>query len=561
MSVWSELYGRLMRLSREWAVHEHPGVNRQLFNAAVLSVRSDGEVVKEFESFGVGLPSIWDEARDVQRLMQFPSRGRHADDPCEDVYEAALTMMPHGTWTPSPEHDQLYRGQRDARWAVIPSIFRLDDQARLESLDRLNARAAAISEERADLSADQALALIQHYSAELGTPTWLLDLTWDPAVALFFASLGGVTGDIGIVTMLVRHEWERFSAGGANRLGQIRVIEVPGVLRIERQRALFLDTSHPDLLEQYVAHSVWFRQVEGLVFEDRDADWPVTRESCYPDHDPTLDLLGRLSDRSSEQAGPWLAPPADASEHLHADDYLAIALSWCDEDGVELEPLSLDVLGAVCRVYSDLQAQRGDVGVTLRSLHRLREAVEMIERCQEDDRAIDVEEALRWTLSRTMTDDERALLESLIAGEAPDRPLLDTVSELLDELPPSLAQLIAFGARDAADDRVERDIQAALGNPRFRVFDLRGARDLNGIAALATAIGGAVRLLLVDAETSQEWLGRLVHASLDGRERIEFAQGWVDLPAEQRVVVVYYGANSIADMPPALADVLIVQFV
>jgi hypothetical protein len=110
MSVWSELYGRLMRLSREWAVHQHPGVNRQLFNAAVLSVRSDREVVREFETFGVGLPSTWDEARDVQRLMQFRPGGRHADDPCEDVYQAALTMMPSGTWTPSPEHDQ--RGAR-----------------------------------------------------------------------------------------------------------------------------------------------------------------------------------------------------------------------------------------------------------------------------------------------------------------------------------------------------------------------------------------------------------------------------------------------------------------
>ena len=418
MSEWSELYGRFMRLSRTWTAHEHPGVNRQLFNAAVLSVRSEAEVLREFESFGVGVPSMWDEARDVQRLMQFPSRGRHANDPCEDVYQAALTMMPHGEWTQSPEQEKLYRGQRDVRWAVIPSIFRLDDPTRLEKLDRLNAIAAAVTEELPDLSTDQALALIQHYSAELEAPTWLLDLTWDPAVALFFASLGGVTGDIGVVTMLIRHEWERLSAGGTNRLGQIRVIEVPGVVRIERQRALFLDTSHPDLLEQYVAHSVWFRQVEGLVFEDPDADWPVAHESCYPASDPTLQLLGQLPARSGAQLG-WLAPPADASQHLGADDYLAIALSWCAETGVELEPLYRDVLGGVCSVYSGLQAERGDVDVTLRSLHRLREAVETITFHQAGGGSVDVEEALRWTLSRTMTDDEQALLERMIADAAP----------------------------------------------------------------------------------------------------------------------------------------------
>ena len=135
------------------------------------------------------------------------------------------------------------------------------------------------------------------------------------------------------------------------------------------------------------------------------------------------------------------------------------------------------------------------------------------------------------------------------------------MSELLDDVPPSVTQLIALGVRDAADERVEQDIQAALNNPRFRVFDLRGARDVNGIAALATDIGEAVRLLFVDAETSQEWLGRLVRASLDRRERIEFAQGWVELPADQQVVVVCYGAATIADMPRALADVLIIQLI
>jgi hypothetical protein len=82
MSAWSELYGRLMRLRAQPEVGcpRAPWVNRQLFGAAVLSARSDGEVAREFDSFGVGLPWIWDEARDVQRLMQFPSPGRHADD-------------------------------------------------------------------------------------------------------------------------------------------------------------------------------------------------------------------------------------------------------------------------------------------------------------------------------------------------------------------------------------------------------------------------------------------------------------------------------------------------
>src|SRR5262245_58309763 len=129
-SEWEPLYRRLTRLRREWAVHEHAGVDRQLFQAAVLARRSDADVEREFASFGVPLPPLWDEAREVNRLLDFSPRGRLEDDPCDDVYQAALTMMPHGVWTPSPAHDQLYRGQRDARWAVIPAVFRLDDEAR-----------------------------------------------------------------------------------------------------------------------------------------------------------------------------------------------------------------------------------------------------------------------------------------------------------------------------------------------------------------------------------------------------------------------------------------------
>ena len=556
-SEWESLYRRFTRLSREWAVHEHPGVDRQLFHAAVLTRRSDADVAREFASFEVPLPPLWDEAREVSRLLDFDPRGRVADDPCDDVYQAALTMLPHGTWTPSPDHDQLYRGQRDARWAVIPSVFRLDDQARSERIARVSVLAGLVVDERPALTVEQALALIQHYSAELDAPTWLLDLTWDPAVALLFASSGGAAGDVGAVTMLVRQEWERFSASGRNRLGQIRVIEVPDVLRIERQRALFLDTSHPDLVEQYVAHSVWFRQVDGLVFEDPDADWPVTRESCFPDPDPTLELVRRLAVR----AGPRLAPPSDASRRLDPDDYLAIALSWCEEDGVELAPPYLDVLGSVCHIHAALQAERSTVAIDLRSLHRLREAVDTITDYAADTRPLDVATALGRTLSRSMTNDEHRLLERLVVESAPSPSVLDTVSVLLDELPRTVLKLVAIGARDASDERVSRDIEAALADSRFRVFDLRGATDRTGIGALATDVGTAVRLLFIDGETASAWLERLVRAVLDDRDRIEFAEGWVDRPPGSSFVIVHYGAAGMADLLPPLAQAPIMEFI
>ncbi|MBU0943780.1 MAG: FRG domain-containing protein, partial [Proteobacteria bacterium] len=458
-------------------------------------------------------------------------------------------------------------GQRDAKWRVVPSFFRKSGEERAAVLARINSLATVIMARRPGLQAEQALALIQHYSNELAAPTWLIDLTWDPAVALFFASDGGRTGDLGVITMFVRREWEELAAGGRNRLGQIRLIEVPNVLRIERQRALFLDTSHPDLVEQYVAHSVWFYQVDNLVFEDQDADWPVSKEHCYPSRDPILESLSDVAVQCKEGAPePVLAPLADATEPLGERDYLEIARSWCKEDGVKLESPHLHVLAGVCHVYSLLQQHRDQLKIELRSLHRLREATNAIVLAQEAGRRVDVSEAMEFTLGRSMTDAEREVLDQLVNNVRPaglGGPVADLpsfIKGLLIELPTRLAELVVIGADDAREGRVQHDIEAVLGDSSFRVFDLRGATDLNGVAALATDVADVVRLLLVDDATAQGWLHGLARAVLDEKECIEFKEGWVERQKGRSIVVVHYGAKEIQDFAPILRE-LIVQFI
>jgi hypothetical protein len=296
---------------------------------------------------------------------------------------------------------------------------------------------------------EQALALIQHYSRELAAPTWLIDITWDPAVALFFASDGGRTDDLGVLTMLVRQEWESLSAGGRNRLGQVRLIDVPNVLRIERQRALFLDTSHPDLVEQYSSHSVWFRQVDGLVFEDQDVAWPVSRERLYPAHDPTLEFLRGIPAADLEVMPVALAPPSDASEPLDARAYLAIAQSWCAAEGVILEPPYADVLASLCMLHARILEHREQLVIEHRNLHRLRIATEQVMAAQEEGRPTDVMDALRLKPVEPVTDAERELVESLIA-QARRKPGLGGavaalpvfVASLLAELPARQAELV-----------------------------------------------------------------------------------------------------------------------
>jgi hypothetical protein len=134
------------------------------------------------------------------------------------------------------------------------------------------------------------------------------------------------------------------------------------------------------------------------------------------------------------------------------------------------------------------------------------------------------------------------------------------VKNLLIELPGRHGELVVIGAADSSEARIQRDIETVLADPHFRVFDLRGAPDIRGIGALATDIGDAVRLLLIDDKTAQRWLGRLARAFLDNKEQIVFNEGSIERPRGRSVVIVQYGATEIADVPPILREP-IVQFI
>ena len=88
MSEWRNIYQRYVQLEKEWSVHEHAGVNEQLFHTAVTPGRTDAEVEREFAYFGVKDPSAAQvrEARTLRRTLDFPCDGRHPNNPCEDVY-------------------------------------------------------------------------------------------------------------------------------------------------------------------------------------------------------------------------------------------------------------------------------------------------------------------------------------------------------------------------------------------------------------------------------------------------------------------------------------------
>lgn len=422
---WRAIYQRYVQLERSWSIPGAPEpVARQFFHGIVHGHQSEAAILREFRSFRLDPPppDVLGEGFFLQGVLYPPDGdrpgGRHHDDPLEDVYAAALSMLPHGFWVASPQRDQLYRGQRNAKWPTIPALFRRKDvDAELKELARAVSRVHACLP---SLSEEQALAVAQHYSSELGVGTWLLDVTYDPGVALFFASDGGVAGDVGAVNCLVQHEWNALSAGGTNRLGRLRVVDVPGVLRIEHQRASFLDTSHPDLFDQYVAHTVWFRQKDGVRFEDPGAASPVSAEWIYPKEDPVLAALLRTP---VAPAGALRSAPAgDARQPLSAASYWEIAQSWCRQEGVAIDAYREDVLRVACDVHARLQQRRDQFELPDRSLARLQDAVNCIMQAQRAGQYIAPHEALRWSLSR-LPPERRRLLEEIITDCAHARDL------------------------------------------------------------------------------------------------------------------------------------------
>jgi hypothetical protein len=229
-----------------------------------------------------------------------------------------------------------------------------------------------------------------------------------------------MAGDLGAVSCVVRKEWEKLSAGGTNRLGRLHVVDAPGVLRIERQRASFLDTSHPDLFDQYVGNTVWFRQVAGMRFEDLDADHPVSAERLYPEHDPLIEALRRAAPVAAGAL--HVGPASDAREPLGSAAYLEIAQSWCRGAGVDIDAYREDTLQVLCDVHARLQQRRDQFELPDRSLARLEDAVGLVMDAQRSGEFITPRGALRWSLSR-LPPEPRAKLDAIIAECARARDL------------------------------------------------------------------------------------------------------------------------------------------
>lgn len=280
LSEWKESYIAYENLQSRWPTEVFPLLNELVYSAEAPEYWLNKYSTTSLEK------SLLAEAKRVRSI--FNNAMRRLDDvrkPFADVYHAAIYLASNPRfWSCS---GYAYRGQRDLQWPMKPTLFRPPkDETELtheEFSRRLNTLAtyseALDAQYPARFGEYQRIAIGQHY----GLQTWLLDLTSDPLVALFFASDRGKAGDVGVVTRFSRIEWDWMSASGENCLGAMTLIEVPGVPRIEAQKALFLNGSHPDLIFQYGAQQILFVQKDGLVFESKYTG--ITREKLLSDTD------------------------------------------------------------------------------------------------------------------------------------------------------------------------------------------------------------------------------------------------------------------------------------
>jgi len=99
---------------------------------------------------------------------------------------------------PGTDEVLLYRGHSDRRqFKLLPSVFREQKYADSEHIIVRELVASHPGEFASDSTTLEQLARMQHYSL----PTRLLDVTWNPLVALYFASneYSGKTGEVAAI--------------------------------------------------------------------------------------------------------------------------------------------------------------------------------------------------------------------------------------------------------------------------------------------------------------------------------------------------------------------------
>lgn len=371
MSQWKDSFFAYEHLQARWPAEGHrllrdlvywPDPPEYWLGQYILP-RPDERLIAEAVHIG---PTI----REAMGRVSFPHL-----EPLEDVYHAAIYLA---SATEHWEHaGTCYRGQRNRAWPALPTLYRTSGDEQVPTSKDYDLRLAKLAAFSEALNVKfpnrfepyQCVAIGQHY----GLHTWLLDLTSDPWVGLFFASLNGEKDQIGVLTRFSTIEWDRISGGGENSLGSMTLIAVPGVPRIEAQKALFLNGSHPGLIEQYVAEELEFRQTEGLVFE---SDYKgVSKEKLLSDDESFATFTNawlRVEPPPPSRALE-VRPLRSARQPLRPGDYREILQTLFRRENPTdtISEVADSLLNWLCSFHAEIQRPAYRIPISDRSIHHL----------------------------------------------------------------------------------------------------------------------------------------------------------------------------------------------
>jgi len=182
------------------------------------------------------------------------------------------------------EYD-LFRGQRKC-YKIKPSIFR--DGVDLNEANQSLGDFAQWVHETPDLESlhynqDAILAVAQHY----GIKTSLIDFSYSPKIAGFFASDGAIDGDIGTIICLnkkkLTNSWKdinsNYRSDKGTNLVELIEIDVNNLWRLQAQEGAFLK-SHVDekFLEMMSCFlHIYFPQNTKLKILEKDKIYPINK--------------------------------------------------------------------------------------------------------------------------------------------------------------------------------------------------------------------------------------------------------------------------------------------
>ncbi|WP_020599332.1 FRG domain-containing protein [Spirosoma panaciterrae] len=347
----------------------------------------------------------WNDINKIHEVTLELTGGRHENNPLPDVYAAALSMRMFDVWKCEPSVS-VYRGQRNYKWSTIPSIYRFTSDKREYYKTRLQNFVHFLREEYPKFSKTQCVAIAQHFSAddEGDTKTHLVDITWDPFVALFFASDGGKKGDIGVVNRIIVPEWKKYIANELSHRGNIEIIEVDGVQRIKNQRALFLSTPDPKSFDLYHPWKIFFKQHDGVVFDDLEYEQPLSNNTLYPIEGFMKDLLIKFKKTTFDSIKDLPSISIPSTNEVYGKEYLLERAKQMIPNIENWIPANLSVLKICAEFYA--RGEEWSEDKTLYSLHRWNECLRLIGISDEDNQIRTVEDSIQFTLSRIKDEKE-----------------------------------------------------------------------------------------------------------------------------------------------------------